>query len=79
MRRMVRQFAVEYASKTHLTTPAATGSTRTPLDTPLDLTVTRDQENQEEEPSPVDGVLDLSNRNLSVSGNSSSTNHRAPG
>ncbi|XP_064782021.1 ligand-dependent nuclear receptor corepressor-like protein [Oncorhynchus masou masou] len=53
MKRMVRQFAMEYASKTRLTT--TTGSPRSDLDSPLDLTVTR---NQEEEPTPADSVLD---------------------
>ncbi|KAK6324394.1 hypothetical protein J4Q44_G00037360 [Coregonus suidteri] len=64
MRRMVRQFAIEYVSKTHLTTSTstATGSQRSDLDTPLDLTVTRNQENQEEEPTPANSVLDLSKR-----------------
>jgi hypothetical protein len=47
MKRMVRQFAIEYASKTRLTT--TTGSQRADLDSPLDLTLTR---NQEEEPTP---------------------------
>uniref|UniRef100_A0A4W5JC00 HTH psq-type domain-containing protein n=1 Tax=Hucho hucho TaxID=62062 RepID=A0A4W5JC00_9TELE len=64
MRRMVRQFAMEYASKTHLTTSTITGSQRSDLDTPLDLTVAR---NQEEEPTPVDSVLDLSKRNSAMS------------
>ncbi|CAB1327079.1 unnamed protein product, partial [Coregonus sp. 'balchen'] len=64
MRRMVRQFAIEYVTKTHLTTSTstATGSQRSDLDTPLDLTVTRNQENQEEEPTPANSVLDLSKR-----------------
>ncbi|XP_045067756.1 serine/arginine repetitive matrix protein 2 [Coregonus clupeaformis] len=64
MRRMVRQFAIEYVSKTHFTTSTstATGSQRSDLDTPLDLTVTRNQENQEEEPTPANSVLDLSKR-----------------
>ncbi|XP_028974019.2 uncharacterized protein lcorl isoform X2 [Esox lucius] len=68
MRRMVTQFAIEYASKTHLTTSSTTGSQRSDLETPLDLTVTRNQENQEE---PVDGVLDLSRRNPASSATSS--------
>uniref|UniRef100_A0A8C7J1G5 HTH psq-type domain-containing protein n=1 Tax=Oncorhynchus kisutch TaxID=8019 RepID=A0A8C7J1G5_ONCKI len=62
MKRMVRQFAMEYASKTRLTT--TTGSQRSDLDSPLDLTVTR---NQEEEPTPADSVLDLSKRNSASS------------
>uniref|UniRef100_A0A674A174 Ligand-dependent nuclear receptor corepressor-like protein n=2 Tax=Salmo trutta TaxID=8032 RepID=A0A674A174_SALTR len=68
MRRMVRQFATEYASKTRLTTST---------DTPLDLTVTR---NQEEEPTAVaDTVLDLSKRNSASSASTSPTNHKASG
>ncbi|XP_045567176.1 ligand-dependent nuclear receptor corepressor-like protein [Salmo salar] len=76
MRRMVRQFAAEYASKTRLTTSTDTGSRRPDLDTPLDLTVTR---NQEEEPTPADTVLDLSKRNSASSASTSPTNHKASG
>uniref|UniRef100_A0A4W5JUP0 HTH psq-type domain-containing protein n=1 Tax=Hucho hucho TaxID=62062 RepID=A0A4W5JUP0_9TELE len=76
MRRMVRQFAMEYASKTHLTTSTITGSQRSDLDTPLDLTVAR---NQEEEPTPVDSVLDLSKRNSASSATTSPTIHKASG
>ncbi|XP_052372218.1 ligand-dependent nuclear receptor corepressor-like protein [Oncorhynchus keta] len=74
MKRMVRQFAMEYASKTRLTT--TTGSQRSDLDSPLDLTLTR---NQEEEPTPADSVLDLSKRNSASSASTSPTIHKASG
>ncbi|KAJ8000449.1 hypothetical protein DPEC_G00180240 [Dallia pectoralis] len=79
MRRMVKQFAIEYASKTHLTTSSPTGLKRSDLEIPLDLTVARNQENQEEEPTPVGGVLDLSKRNSDSSAISSPANHKSSG
>uniref|UniRef100_A0A3Q1ETB3 Ligand dependent nuclear receptor corepressor-like n=1 Tax=Acanthochromis polyacanthus TaxID=80966 RepID=A0A3Q1ETB3_9TELE len=71
MKKMIHQFAMEYASKCLLPTNT-NGVTRTssPLsetsDAPLDLTVSRTQEQKESQPEP-DGVLDLSNRNSACS------------
>ncbi|XP_008290652.1 uncharacterized protein lcorl isoform X1 [Stegastes partitus] len=82
MKKMIHQFAMEYASKCLLPTNT-NGVTRTssPLsetsDAPLDLTVSRTQEQKESEPDP-DAVLDLSNRNSACSATSSS-NHKASG
>ncbi|XP_059193885.1 mucin-4-like [Centropristis striata] len=85
MKKMIRQFALEYASKCLLHTSANGVTTRTssPLpqtsDTPLDLTVSRTGEEKESESDP-DGVLDLSNRNSACSATSStSSNHKASG
>uniref|UniRef100_A0A3Q1HAU9 Ligand dependent nuclear receptor corepressor-like n=1 Tax=Acanthochromis polyacanthus TaxID=80966 RepID=A0A3Q1HAU9_9TELE len=81
MKKMIHQFAMEYASKCLLPTNT-NGVTRTssPLsetsDAPLDLTVSRTQEQKESQPEP-DGVLDLSNRNSACSATSS--NHKASG
>ncbi|XP_028256019.1 uncharacterized protein lcorl isoform X1 [Parambassis ranga] len=83
MKKMIRQFAMEYASKCLLHTNT-NGVTRTSsplsgsLDVPLDLTVSRAQEEKEFKPDP-DGVLDLSNRNSACSAALSSTNHKASG
>ncbi|XP_023121481.1 uncharacterized protein lcorl isoform X1 [Amphiprion ocellaris] len=82
MKKMIHQFAMEYASKCLLPTNT-NGVTRTssPLsetsDAPLDLTVSRTQEQKESQPDPADGVLDLSNRNSACSATSS--NHKASG
>uniref|UniRef100_A0A1A7WT73 Ligand dependent nuclear receptor corepressor-like n=2 Tax=Iconisemion striatum TaxID=60296 RepID=A0A1A7WT73_9TELE len=82
MKKMIRQFAVEYASKCLLRS-GTNGVTRpsSPLsetsDGPLDLTVSRTVEEKESRTEP-DGVLDLSNRNSSSSVLSSS-NQKATG
>uniref|UniRef100_A0A3P8TKG0 Ligand dependent nuclear receptor corepressor-like n=1 Tax=Amphiprion percula TaxID=161767 RepID=A0A3P8TKG0_AMPPE len=82
MKKMIHQFAMEYASKCLLPTNT-NGVTRTssPLsetsDAPLDLTVSRTQEQKESQPDPADGVLDLSNWNSACSATSSS--HKASG
>uniref|UniRef100_A0A3B4B2V1 HTH psq-type domain-containing protein n=1 Tax=Periophthalmus magnuspinnatus TaxID=409849 RepID=A0A3B4B2V1_9GOBI len=86
MKKMIRQFAMEYASKCllHTTTNGVQTKTTSPqsetADGPLDLTVSRAQE--EKEPQP-DGALDLSNRksaSLPTSKPSVSTiNHKASG
>ncbi|XP_071359361.1 uncharacterized protein lcorl isoform X2 [Trachinotus anak] len=74
MKKMIHQFAMDYASKCqlHTSTHGVTTRTSSPLsettDTPLDLTVSRTQE--EKKP---DGVLDLSNRNSACSATSSSS------
>ncbi|KAM9856991.1 ligand-dependent nuclear receptor corepressor-like protein [Aulostomus maculatus] len=86
MKKMIHQFAMEYASKCllHTSTNGATTRTSSPLsetsDAPLDLTVSRTQEEKEREPDP-DGVLDLSNRNsaCSATSTSSSSNDKASG
>ncbi|XP_019955919.2 serine-rich adhesin for platelets isoform X1 [Paralichthys olivaceus] len=78
MKKMVHQFAMDYASKCLLRTSTNGVRTRTssPLsetsDAPLDLTVSRTQEEKECEPE-LDGVLDLSNRNSACSASSSSS------
>ncbi|XP_068583864.1 uncharacterized protein lcorl isoform X1 [Cebidichthys violaceus] len=83
MKKMIHQFALEYASKCllHTSTNGVTTRTSSPLsqpsDAPLDLTVSRTGEEKESESDP-DGVLDLSNRNSACSANSSS-NHKASG
>ncbi|XP_047220200.1 ligand-dependent nuclear receptor corepressor-like protein isoform X3 [Girardinichthys multiradiatus] len=75
MKKMIHQFAVEYASKCLLLT-TTNGVTRpsSPLsetsDAPLDLTVNRTFEERQSE-SETDGVLDLSNRNSASSATSS--------
>ncbi|KAM4583686.1 ligand-dependent nuclear receptor corepressor-like protein isoform 2-T2 [Odontesthes bonariensis] len=82
MKKMIHQFAVEYASKCLLRngTNGVTG-TSSPLsetpDAPLDLTVSRTLEEKEIEPE-ADGALDLSYRNLASSA-ASSSNHKASG
>ncbi|KAM7419227.1 hypothetical protein PAMA_016374 [Pampus argenteus] len=87
MKKMIHQFAMEYASKCllHTSTNGVTTRTSSPLsetsDAPLDLTVSRTQEEKEREPEP-DGVLDLSNRTSAcsaTSASSSSSNHKASG
>ncbi|KAM9363710.1 ligand-dependent nuclear receptor corepressor-like protein [Symphorus nematophorus] len=86
MKKMIHQFALEYASKCllHTSTNGVTTRTSSPLsdtsDAPLDLTVSRTQEGKESEREP-DGVLDLSNRNSACSATSStsSSNHKASG
>lgn len=86
MKKMIRQFAMEYASKCllHTTSKDVPRKTTSPAsetaDAPLDLTMSRPQE--EKEPQP-DGVLDLSNRksaSLPTSKPSvSSINHKGSG
>ncbi|XP_049428600.1 ligand-dependent nuclear receptor corepressor-like protein isoform X3 [Epinephelus fuscoguttatus] len=85
MKKMVHQFALEYASKCllHTSTNGVTTRTSSPLsqtsDAPLDLTVSRTGEEKESESDP-DGVLDLSNRNSACPATSStSSNHKASG
>ncbi|XP_029358532.1 uncharacterized protein lcorl isoform X2 [Echeneis naucrates] len=91
MKKMIHRFAMDYASKCqlHATTNSVTTRTSSPLsetsDAPLDLTVSRTQEDKEHVPES-DGVLDLSNRNSagsatssSSSSSSSSSNHKASG
>ncbi|XP_076026344.1 uncharacterized protein lcorl isoform X1 [Genypterus blacodes] len=89
MKKMIHQFALEYASKSLLhksqhgtngTTTRASSPLSDMSDTPLDLTLTRSQE-KESEPLP-DGVLDLSKRNSAcpaASTSASSPNHKASG
>ncbi|XP_035492270.2 ligand-dependent nuclear receptor corepressor-like protein isoform X2 [Scophthalmus maximus] len=78
MKKMVHQFAMDYASKCliHTSTNGVRTKTSSPLsetsDAPLDLTVCRTQEEKECEPE-LDGVLDLSNRNPASSATSSSS------
>ncbi|CAL9700240.1 unnamed protein product [Knipowitschia caucasica] len=89
MKKMIRQFAMEYASKCplHTTSNGVQTKTSSPqseaaetTDAPLDLTVSRAQE--EKEPQP-DGVLDLSkgtSANLPPSKPSvSAANHKGSG
>ncbi|XP_027139069.1 uncharacterized protein lcorl isoform X1 [Larimichthys crocea] len=86
MKKMIHRFALEYASKCllHTSTNGVTTRTSSPLsetsDAPLDLTVSRTQEEKENESEP-DGVLDLSNRNSACSATSSTSlsNHKASG
>ncbi|XP_044047026.1 uncharacterized protein lcorl [Siniperca chuatsi] len=86
MKKMIHQFAMEYASKCllHTSTNGVTTRTSSPLsetsDVPLDLTVSRTEEEKESEREP-DGVLDLSNRNsvCSATSSTSSSNHKASG
>ncbi|XP_076584156.1 uncharacterized protein lcorl isoform X1 [Chaetodon auriga] len=86
MKKMIHQFALEYASKClhHTSTNGVTTRTSSPLsetsDAPLDLTLSRTQEEKEGESEP-DGVLDLSNRNSACSATSStsSSNLKASG
>ncbi|XP_034544021.1 ligand-dependent nuclear receptor corepressor-like protein isoform X2 [Notolabrus celidotus] len=83
MKKMIHQFAKEYASKCllHTSTHGVTTRTSSPFsetsDAPLDLTVSRTQEEKESESDP-DGVLDLSKGNSACSV-SSSSNHKASG
>ncbi|XP_035021287.1 uncharacterized protein lcorl isoform X1 [Hippoglossus stenolepis] len=78
MKKMVHQFAMDYASKCliHTSTNGVRTRTSSPSsetsDAPLDLTVSRTQEEKECEPE-LDGVLDLSNRNSACSATSSSS------
>ncbi|KAK5926664.1 hypothetical protein CgunFtcFv8_022215 [Champsocephalus gunnari] len=71
MKKMIHQFALEYASKClqHTSTNGATTRTSSPLsqtsDAPLDLTMNRT--GNEKESDPADAVLDLSNRNSASS------------
>ncbi|KAF7217833.1 transcript variant X2 [Nothobranchius furzeri] len=84
MKKMIRQFAVEYASKCLLRTGTnGTNGVTSPSspvsetsDGPLDLTVSRAVEEIQSEP---DGVLDLSNRNSSSSSTLSSSSQKATG
>ncbi|XP_029926971.1 uncharacterized protein lcorl isoform X1 [Myripristis murdjan] len=88
MKKMIHQFAMEYASKSHIhtTTNGFTIDTSSPHsdesaapDAPLDLTMSRCQEKEKEQ--QPDGVLDLSKRNSACSATSSSSlsNHKASG
>ncbi|KAM8880524.1 uncharacterized protein lcorl isoform 2-T2 [Spinachia spinachia] len=85
MKKMIHQFALEYASKCllHTSTNGVTTRTSSPLsqasDAPLDLTVSRSGEEKECESDP-DGVLDLSNKNsASSAASSTSSNQKASG
>ncbi|XP_038569389.1 ligand-dependent nuclear receptor corepressor-like protein isoform X4 [Micropterus salmoides] len=86
MKMMIHQFAMEYATKCllHTSTNVVITRTSSPLsetsDAPLDLTVSRTEEEKESECEP-DGVLDLSNRNsnCSVTSSTSSSHHKASG
>uniref|UniRef100_A0A3P9H4C2 Ligand dependent nuclear receptor corepressor-like n=1 Tax=Oryzias latipes TaxID=8090 RepID=A0A3P9H4C2_ORYLA len=76
MKKMIHQFAVEYASKctnvnyiSRASSPSSEAS-----DAPLDLTVSRTQEEKEDQPE-IDGALDLSKRNCATS----SSNHKPSG
>uniref|UniRef100_A0A3B3BW35 Ligand dependent nuclear receptor corepressor-like n=1 Tax=Oryzias melastigma TaxID=30732 RepID=A0A3B3BW35_ORYME len=64
MKKMIHQFAVEYASKcTNVNYISRTSSPSSEAsDAPLDLTVSRTQEEKEDQPE-IDGALDLSKRN----------------
>ncbi|KAK5866096.1 hypothetical protein PBY51_020312 [Eleginops maclovinus] len=81
MKKMIHQFALEYASKClqHTSTNGATTRTSSPLsqtsDAPLDLTVSRTGNEKESESDP-DAVLDLSNRNSACSATSSTSSNR---
>ncbi|XP_058495806.1 serine/arginine repetitive matrix protein 2 isoform X1 [Solea solea] len=80
MKKMIHQFAMDYASKClqHTSTNGVRTRTPSPLsetsDAPLDLTVSRTQEERESE-HELDGVLDLSNRNSASSATSSSSSN----
>ncbi|KAM3623267.1 uncharacterized protein V6R79_009331 [Siganus canaliculatus] len=86
MKKMIHQFALEYASKCllHTSTNGVLTRTSSPLsetsEAPLDLTVSRTQEEKESECGP-DGVLDLSSRKsaCSAAASTSSSNHKASG
>uniref|UniRef100_UPI0037E81F77 ligand-dependent nuclear receptor corepressor-like protein n=1 Tax=Semicossyphus pulcher TaxID=241346 RepID=UPI0037E81F77 len=86
LKKMMHQFAKEYTSKCllHTNTNGVTTRTSSPLsetsDAPLDLTVSRTQEEKDSECEP-DGVLDLSKRNpaCSAASSTSSSNHKASG
>ncbi|TDH16181.1 hypothetical protein EPR50_G00017150 [Perca flavescens] len=85
MKKMIHQFALEYASKCllHTSTNGVRTRTSSPLsetsDAPLDLTVSRTGEEKESGSDP-DGVLDLSNRNSAcLATSSTSSNHKASG
>ncbi|XP_061535204.1 ligand-dependent nuclear receptor corepressor-like protein isoform X3 [Phycodurus eques] len=79
MKKMIHQFAMEYASKCllHTTSMDITIRTSSPFssetsDVPLDLTVSRTPEETERESDTADGVLDLSKKS-GVSSTASST------
>ncbi|RVE76256.1 hypothetical protein OJAV_G00006630 [Oryzias javanicus] len=78
MKKMIHQFAVEYASKcTNVNYISRTSSPSSEAsDAPLDLTVSRTQEEKEDQPE-VDGALDLSKWNCATV--SSSSNHKTSG
>nr|XP_020457772.1 ligand-dependent nuclear receptor corepressor-like protein [Monopterus albus] len=82
MKKMIHKFAMEYASKCllHTSTNGVTTRTSSTLletsDAPLDLTVSRTQEEKDSQSEP-DCVLDLSNR--SCAGSATSSNHKAAG
>ncbi|KAG5849470.1 ligand-dependent nuclear receptor corepressor-like protein isoform X2 [Anguilla anguilla] len=78
MKKMIRQFAIEYASKSQIEGAKNHTSNNLPHppdeDGPLDLTVNRHQPNVEQ-----DGVLDLSKKNCASSALSTSSNQKASG
>nr|XP_057929265.1 uncharacterized protein lcorl isoform X2 [Doryrhamphus excisus] len=86
MKKMIHQFAMEYASKCLLHTTPVDVATRTSspffetADAPLDLTVSRSLGEKERE-SNTDGVLDLSKNNgaSSTTSTSSTLNAKASG
>ncbi|XP_077380197.1 uncharacterized protein lcorl isoform X1 [Festucalex cinctus] len=79
MKKMIHQFAMEYASKCllHTTSMDVTKRTSSPFsersDAPLDLTLYRTPEETEIESETADGVLDLSKKNSAASSTQSST------
>ncbi|KAI1887756.1 hypothetical protein AGOR_G00193630 [Albula goreensis] len=86
MRKMIHQFAIEYASKSQIEgakngASEDVGSVCSGLqnpsdqDSPLDLTVNRSQPNVEQ----ADGVLDLSKKNCASSAMSTASNQKASG
>ncbi|KAG7261581.1 hypothetical protein CRUP_019227 [Coryphaenoides rupestris] len=85
MKKMIHKFAIEYASKSHvhMTMNGVTTDNFSPqpttadLDAPLDLTVSREKEEDRE---PVlDSVLDLSKRNSACSATPVSADHKPSG
>ncbi|KAJ8339796.1 hypothetical protein SKAU_G00344290 [Synaphobranchus kaupii] len=82
MKKMIHQFAIEYASKSQIegaknhTSLDGDSSLPSPADQdgPLDLTVNRNQPNVEQ-----DGVLDLSKKHCASSALSTSSNQKASG
>ncbi|XP_077427325.1 ligand-dependent nuclear receptor corepressor-like protein isoform X2 [Vanacampus margaritifer] len=79
MKKMIHQFAMEYASKCllHTTSMDVTTRTSSPLsgtpDAPLDLTLNRTPGETERESDTADGVLDLSKKNSGATSTHSST------
>ncbi|CAL8331565.1 unnamed protein product [Merluccius merluccius] len=85
MKKMIHKFAIEYASKSHvhLTMNGLTTDNFSPqpttaaLEAPLDLTVTREKEEDRE--LVLDAVLDLSKRNSACSATPVSADHQPSG